>query len=699
MEKRWFSYLTAFFILAFFAIMIPLMAQSRKPSTAQLHKKFENARDDRTPIRPQIPKANRGDLQKVFLEKADSLSSHSNLDYQILMGNVHFRRGGMNMYCDSAHFYEKTGSFEAFGNVKMRQGDTLFIDADQLYYSDSLQLATLYADPGKKVKLRNRKVTLLTDIFNYDLGLDLGYYDVGGQLIDDQNRLTSWEGEYNPTTKEAVFVNDVYLTSLSKNDTLEISTNQLYYNTATHIAELTTQSTIVNGDGIIETTDGVYNTETGQVDLYDRSLVTANNGNTLIGDTLNYNRKTGIGIGYGNIIINDYQNKTILYGDYGYYNEIIDSALVTRRAHAVDYSQGDSIHLHGDTIRAYRIIMPVDTTKLARERLAEESAAAEANEYALGIGEEMISDGALAIMRLPDLSNATTRRENLGINDDLLDYGILSIADLPNIDTNREIPGSSASPAAKTAQKDVTKLQPDTVRYVIAAPRVRFYKADLQGVCDSMTIVSSDSMLWMNYSPIVWSDSRQVTGDLIQVHFNDSTADWAKIPSNSLMVEMIEDGYFNQLAGKEMIANFVDGHLSHLDVNGNVEAITFPEEEDSTINKVTNLESSFLAADFKNNTISRMKLWSETNATVTPLYLAKKSIFFLRQFRWYDAFRPKNPEDIFNFPTELLDLFDDARRSAGAPVPVRSAGADSTDSETMIESGSNDENGITTTAN
>ncbi len=666
--------------------MIPLMAQNPKPSTAQLHKRFENARDDRTPIRPQIPKVNRGDLRKVFLEKADSLSSHTNLDYQILMGNVHFRRGGMNMYCDSAHFYEKSGSFEAFGNVKMRQGDTLFIDADQLYYSDSLQLATLYADPGKKVKLRNRKVTLLTDIFNYDLGLDLGYYDVGGQLIDDKNRLTSWEGEYNPTTKEAVFVNDVYLTSLSKNDTLEISTDQLYYNTATHIAELTTQSTIVNGDGVIETTDGVYNTETGQVDLYDRSLVTANNGNTLVGDTLNYNRKTGIGIGYGNIIINDYQNKTILYGDYGYYDEMIDSALVTGRAHAVDYSQGDSIHLHGDTIRAFRVIILVDSTKAAQaQSMANTVEGADADDTSIGIDDKMINDGASAIMRLPDLGDATTRRESLGISDDVLDYGIVSIADLPKIDPQRKLPETNTAPTSKPTRSNGVKLQPDTVRYVVAAPRVRFFKADIQGVCDSMTMVSSDSMLWMNYSPIVWSDNRQVTGDLIQVHFNDSTADWAKVPSNSLMAEKIEDGYFNQLAGKEMIAQFIDGHLNHLDVNGNVEAITFPEENDSTINKVTNLESSFLAADFKNNTISRMKLWSETNATVTPLYLAKKSIFYLRQFRWYETFRPTDPEDIFNFAPELLDLFDEARRAVGAPVPVRSGAAADEETEGEAE--------------
>ena len=38
----------------------------------------------------------------------------------------------MYMYCDSALIYEKTNSVEAFGNVRMEQGDTLFIYGDYL---------------------------------------------------------------------------------------------------------------------------------------------------------------------------------------------------------------------------------------------------------------------------------------------------------------------------------------------------------------------------------------------------------------------------------------------------------------------------------------------------------------------------------------------------------------------------------------
>ncbi len=93
------------------------------PSLAQ------NPGRDTSPIVPVIPTSDHSNPDKVFLEHADRLLSHSGIDYQILTGNVLFRRGGMYMYCDSAHFSEVTGNFEAFGNVRMEQGDTLFIYA------------------------------------------------------------------------------------------------------------------------------------------------------------------------------------------------------------------------------------------------------------------------------------------------------------------------------------------------------------------------------------------------------------------------------------------------------------------------------------------------------------------------------------------------------------------------------------------
>ena len=525
---------------------------------------------DSLPISPTIPGANRYQRDKVFLERANEMRAEQGKDYQIVVGDVEFRKGDMFMYCDSAHFYDNPGALQAYGNVRMEQGDTLFVYADELNYADSTQLAILYADPGKKVRLINKDVTLTTDVFNYDMGIELGYYEVGGVLTDKENRLDSWYGEYSPSSKDALFKENVHLNSLGENDTLDIYTEEMLYNTLTHIAILDTTSTIISADGTIYTTSGVYNTETSQADLYHRSLVVASNGNTLTGDTLYYDRNLGFGEAFGNIELTDTTNKVILNGDYGFYFEIADSELVTGRALAKEYSSpSDTLYMHGDTIRTFIVITP------------------------------------------------------------------------------------------EQALNDSVTVPADTTHHLIAAPHVKFFRNDLQGLCDSMTFVQRDSMMYMNYHPVVWNESKQIFGNVIQVHLRDSTADWARLPEFGFMAEWIDEEFYNQLTGKEMYATFANGTIKHLDVSGNVQAIMLPMENDSTYNKIANLESSFLSADFKNQTIEYLKMWPETPGTMTPLYLAKKSLFYLPQFRWLEPLRPTSPQDVFNIPPEFLMLMEE----------------------------------------
>lgn len=583
---------------------------------------------DNTPIAPAIPAADRHDASKVFLEHADELRSSANTDFQVLVGDVAFRRDGMYMWCDSAHFYDATGSFDAFGNVRMQQGDTLFIYGDTLKYDEPTKIARLLASPGKLTRLVNRDVTLTTAEFNYDLGLDLGYYEVGGTLVDKSNRLTSLEGEYSPTTKEAVFRENVRLTSLSKEDTLKIFTDNLYYNTLTHVALLVAPSTVVNRDGIIVTSNGSYNTESTQAELFDHSTVTYKNGNTLTGDTLYYNRQTGLGEAFGNVEINDTTNHVILYGEYGYAFEPADSAYVTRRARAIEYSTSDSLFLHGDTIRTHRIINRHMVKKM-----------------------------------IPDTVGTNVNAVDTLIGDSEKIMNVEILAD--------SVANANADSIAAPTMIEVLVEQVDTIRFLKAFPRVRFFRSDLQGLCDSMTMVSTDSMLYMDRFPLLWSDNRQISGDQIKVHFNDSTADNATVTRNAFIAEHIEDVYFNQLAGKEMYAIFKNRALSHLDVSGNVQIISFPEENDSTINKMMEIESSYLSADFteKNFDIKYMKLWPETNATVTPLYLSKRSQLYLHDFKWLEQFRPLSPDDIFNFSDELLDAMKNAETLTQSPQP------------------------------
>ena len=363
----------------------------------------------------------------------------------------------------------------------------------------------------------------------------------------------------------------------------------MLYNTLTHIAILDTTSTIISGDGTIYTRSGVYNTETSQADLYSRSLVVAKNGNTLTGDTLFYDRNLGFGEAFGNIELTDTTNKMILNGDYGYYFEVADSAMVTGRALAKEYSTpSDTLFLHGDTIRTFMFIVP---------------------EHALN---------------------------------------------------------------------DSVTVPADTTHHLIASPHVRFYRSDLQGLCDSLTFVQRDSMLWMNYHPVVWNDTKQIFGNVIQVHMRDSTADWAKLPDFGFMAEWLDEEFYNQLTGKTMYATFERRTIKHLDVSGSVQGIMLPMENDSTYNKIANFESSFLSAEFKNQTIDWLKTWPETPGTMTPLYLAKRSSFYLPQFRWFEPLRPTGPDDVFNISYEMLQLMQEppfggknsARKSTAPAKPA-----------------------------
>ena len=550
--------------------------------------------------------------KKVVLEKADRLFKNDLDPYMVVVGQVHFSKGPMQMYCDSAHYYPETSSFDAFGNVRMEQGDTLFVYADELNFDGPGEIAYLFGpDPEKPVRLINRDVTLTTDIFTYDLVSELGYYNTGGTLTDRNNRLTSVEGEYLPSTKDANFYDDVHLHSLRPNDTLDIYTDSLFYNTVSHVASFTSPTKIINNDGIINSSDGTYNTDTGEGKLYRHSSVRtiSNNvrrgGTVLAGDTLIYDRRTGIGEAFGNMSITDSVKQSKLSGDYGYYNEIIDSAYVTGRALAMEYSEGDTLYMHGTYITS---VLHVDTVRKEIKTKVPAPAAA---------------DSAL----LDSLMSDTLAMDSI---------------------------------EQKFIEKVEIQETVDSTHIVTAWPRVRFYRTDMQGLCDSMVFIQRDSCLYMHRHPIVWNEGQQIFGNSIIVHVNDSTVDRANLPDFGFIAQEIEPGFYNQLTGKKMNAYFVGGQIDRLEVDGSVQAIFFPEESDSTINKMTQVESSFLNAWFKDGNIRRMKMWPASNGTVTPLYLARRSQLLLPKFEWYAPLRPTSPLDVFVVPKEMEELMQQA---------------------------------------
>ncbi|HAQ62169.1 TPA: hypothetical protein DCR49_09295 [Candidatus Delongbacteria bacterium] len=299
------------------------------------------------PIRTPFDQKN---ARIIYMENADLISFDQLAmpDVQILKGRVRFRHDDATLTCDSAYFNQQSNSLDAFSNVKIVQGDTLFVYGNRLYYDGNTKLARLRG----KVRLLNSTTTLTTDSLNYDRTTQLAYYFTGGKIVDAENTLTSVWGQYSTATEDALFKDKVRM--VNKNFTMDADT--LKYNTKTNIANLVGKTHIVYHDETdIYTNKGWYNTRTERSMLLDRSFLINKEGRSITGDTIFYDKATKYGEIFGKAILNDTVQKSTLYGNYVYYNEDKELGIATDSALLVDWSDAKKhMFIHADTLQTLK---------------------------------------------------------------------------------------------------------------------------------------------------------------------------------------------------------------------------------------------------------------------------------------------------------------------------------------------------------
>ena len=293
--------------------------------------------------------------ERIILKHADNLRFNENemQSAQRLSGNVVLMHKGMTMFCDSAMLYEQSQTFDAFGHVKIVQGDTLTLTGDRLHYDGE----TLIAEMRFNVIMTHRDQKLYTDSLYYDRLYNMGYYEEGGKLIDGKNQLTSDWGEYHTDTRQATFNYNVELI----NDRFKLITDTLHYDTQTKWAEVVGASNIYSNADTLYTEHGFYNSDNEQVKLYKRSKAYGRN-RIMEGDTVYYDKKTGVMEAFQNVSCLDEKNKNLLTGDYAWYNELTGEAIATKNALARDFSQGkDTLYFHADTLHMYSYNLETDS--------------------------------------------------------------------------------------------------------------------------------------------------------------------------------------------------------------------------------------------------------------------------------------------------------------------------------------------------
>ena len=275
-----------------------------------------------------------------------------NPDAWILVGDVRFRRDSMYMFCDSAHYFQKRNAFQAFGNVRMEQGDTLFLFGDYLDYDGDTNLARV----RHNVRLIDKTTTLTTDSLDFDRNENLGYFIEYGTMYDGESTLKSCYGEYDVDTKDAFFQNDVVL----EHPDFKMLSDTLFYNTDKKIATILGPTNMYSGESEVYSERGSYYTAEKLAYLLDRSVL-YNDNKDVTADSIFYDMQNGYSEVFGNIVYNDTVNRNMLTGEYAYLDEKSDSAYVTGRAVVVDYSQRDSLFMHADTIWAVSYNMDTDS--------------------------------------------------------------------------------------------------------------------------------------------------------------------------------------------------------------------------------------------------------------------------------------------------------------------------------------------------
>ena len=216
--------------------------------------------------------------KRVKLKQADQLRSGKDKDgnkFERVIGNVIFIQNRTTIYCDSAYFFKSKNSIEAFGRIKIVEGDSITITGNKLEYDGNI----------KKAKLRNNVVftkletsTLYTDYLDFDRPKNQAYYFNGGRLVDSINVLTSRKGYYDINSNMASFKKEVHVNNpdyTMTSDSLQYNSRSkvLYFRTPTNVLDKKDSSTFVYNGGEHDTRSRRSDLRLGTAESKDYKLV------------------------------------------------------------------------------------------------------------------------------------------------------------------------------------------------------------------------------------------------------------------------------------------------------------------------------------------------------------------------------------------------------------------------------------------
>jgi lipopolysaccharide export system protein LptA len=281
--------------------------------------------------------------EKIKYE-ADELENirEDGLRYKKLIGNVVFTHRTTIINCDSAYFYSKENKMEAYGNVHIKDGDTVTITSKKLIYEGSAGKAQLRDD----VVYSNTKETLYTDFLDYDSKTKISKYFNNGKLVDKDNILTSEICYYHDIQKFAEFYNDVVLYSQE----YDLEADTLKYFTSNNTGITYGPTKIITKDGVVVNSEGGKFKTARKLNEFTEGVIESKN-YTIIGDELYFDDLSQIYTAIGNVELKSKRDNILIYGDKATYDKNIGVSKVFGKPLMKKLMRIDTFFLTADTLK------------------------------------------------------------------------------------------------------------------------------------------------------------------------------------------------------------------------------------------------------------------------------------------------------------------------------------------------------------
>ena len=606
----------------------------------------------------------RDSLVRLIEARSASLMDTNGVAYRKIIGPARFLHNNTYLLCDTAIWEVETNIIHAVGHVQIVQENT-FLTSDKIDYLVNNDLAQFR---GHLVELYDKDGNVLrTNYLDYNTKDSVAvYYNGGAMRGTEGNLIESRNGRYVSQEKTFYFYNDVEMFT----DSVFIKSEDLRYNTETDRVFFGKKTVAWQQENILTTESGYLDRPSNTFHFdKDGHILTAEQ--ELWADTLVYNRDNGIARLYGNIQVLDTVQSALAFADYAEYlpekNRITMNDLPSVAIYTFENDVRDTIFFSADTIVYHtERFCDIDSAEvvLAKERkkLADMDPVREIENENAAYLERMKHKSNMVGVSAEEAAAVAAMQAS---GEEQMPAGALrhlkGKADLPGPlpvrnDTLKQMPPSDSVQAmlpdsSLISAKDTLQAPPDTssVAFIDAWHNVKLFRADFQGVCDSLVYTGIDSIARLYKEPVLWNDTvNQITSDSIQISFRNNAIYKANMISNAFIAVQEDSAHYNQVRGTEMIAFFRDNDIYRFDAIGGASMIFFLREKDSLITTMNRKEGRIISSTIKERQIQKIKYIEELKNDAYPTYNLTEEEKYLRGFVWFPERRPVSREEVCN---------------------------------------------------